>query len=82
MHCSPLAWADGVFAGQTGSPTAQFEEHIVALRMLGDRFEHVRPLYAPVGLYPGGAWSWTVGTSGGASLEAPKSERLAVLDGA
>ncbi len=79
-HCARVLRPDGVLAAQTGSPTAQFEEHIVALRIIGDRFEQVRPLYAPVGLYPGGAWSWTLGTSGIASLDVPRPDRLATLD--
>lgn len=74
--CARALHRDGVLAVQGGSPTAQLDEHLATIKTMRAHFADVAPLYAPVGIYPGGAWSFIWATSGAANPRSPDRARV------
>lgn len=74
--CARAVGPEGVVVTQGGSPTAQHEEHVGLIRTMSQVFSHVAPYYGPIGIYPGGAWSWVWATSGSARPDQPIAERV------
>ena len=74
--CARVLAGRGVLSVQGGSPTAQYDEHISTIQVMKNHFSQVAPMYAPIGIYPGGAWSFVWGTSSDSSIEQPLLDRI------
>lgn len=61
--CRRLLAADGVLATQCESPRFQRQVHVDMVLALRRAFGKAYPYYGPVGIYPGGAWSWAYASS-------------------
>lgn len=80
--CKRILRPGGVICAQGGSPTVQAAEHVGAIRAMGQHFRAVAPLYAPVGIYPGGAWSFIWASDSTADPRSPQTDRVsAIVDG-
>ncbi len=78
-QCRRVLRPGGVLCAQGGSPTVQAAEHVGAVQALRSHFSQVAPLYAPVGIYPGGAWSFVWAGDGSVDPRRPNAGRVAAV---
>ena len=79
--CKRVLRKGGVLCAQGGSPTVQAAEHVGAIEALRSQFATVAPLYAPVGIYPGGAWSFIWASDAPVDPRTPDEDRVAQVSG-
>ncbi|MBU0552844.1 polyamine aminopropyltransferase [Myxococcota bacterium] len=78
--CARALSPRGALATQGGSPRVQRAEHLNLIGAMRGAFAQVAPYYAPVTLYPGGAWSWIWAAQAGVDRDALDAARLAVIE--
>ena len=74
-ECQRILKPSGIFATQSESPEAFFQDHINLIKNLRNVFDFADPIYGWVPIYPSGWWSWTFASMNSPQYMTPNRNR-------